>query len=62
MKLLISHLDFVVLFADDKENVELEKARLEWEALEHTQPGQMTRAVWSRMKVTLLIFVYKWMF
>lgn len=44
------------MFTDDKENVELEKARQEWEALEHTQPGQINLAVCRRMIMTLLIF------
>lgn len=51
----VSFFNFV-LFTDDKENVELEKARQEWEALEHTQPGQINLAVCRRMIMTLLIF------
>lgn len=52
---MFSFLNFV-FFTDDKENVELEKARQEWEALEHTQPGQINLAVCRRMIMTLLIF------
>lgn len=36
--------------------MELEKARQEWEALEHTQPGQLNLTVCRRMIMTLLIF------
>ena len=39
----ICFLTFVILSTE--ENVELEKAREEWEALENIQPGQMHLAV-----------------
>lgn len=56
---LFSYLTFVILFTE--ENVELEKAREEWEALENVQPGQMHLAVSPvciKMKMTLWIFIY----
>lgn len=45
---------FVILLTE--ENVELEKARQEWEALDNVQPGQTHHVICFKMKMTLFYF------
>lgn len=57
---LFSTVNFVILLTE--ENVELEKARQEWEALDNVQPGQTHLAgspVCLKMKMTLFFFFFK---